>query len=253
MRGAMRRSRQSTTSRRRSRCRPSLSSRSTTTRTSTRKALCCSVPCASATARAHGSCAWTCTITYRWSTSSTPLTMRWVAKSWSSSSAAGDHAHSRRCSLMVLEGHPGVRGARPALVHSWNLSATACFSETRERGHRRREAWATQQGFACLPLSARVQSLQNRHLFAGQQRDRDAVAVEQSIAGERSEPRPGREDADEIERVGGGEREPLARVLLASHLAQHADGIRQRELLTCEAGHESATTDFSARLEPAID
>ena len=33
---------------------------------------------------------WSCTITFRWSTSSILLTMHWAAKSWNSSGAVGD-------------------------------------------------------------------------------------------------------------------------------------------------------------------
>ncbi len=43
------------------------------------------------------------------------------------------------------------------------------------------------------------------HLAAREQRDRQAIAVEGAIAGQRGEPWPGHKDAHEVERVGTGE------------------------------------------------
>ena len=65
----------------------------------------------------------------------------------------------------------------------------------------------------------------------------------------------GREDALEVQRVGGARRssgpEPSGRVALAAHLAQQRDRLGQRVLLAVEAGDEAAAADLAARLERA--
>ena len=53
--------------------------------------------------------------------------------------------------------------------------------------------------------------------------------------------------------IGAGERQQRARRRPAPRLAQHADRLRQRELLAGEAGDEAAAADIAAALEPAID
>ncbi len=44
------------------------------------------------------------------------------------------------------------------------------------------------------------------HLIRGIGRDRHSIPVQQPIAGERGQPRPGRDDADQIQRIGGRQR-----------------------------------------------
>ena len=68
-----------------------------------------------------------------------------------------------------------------------------------------------------------------------------------------AELRAGGQDADEVQRVGAGQRHEGVGARLAPDLAQHADRLRQRELLAGKAGDEAAAADFAARFEPAID
>src|SRR5262249_51475971 len=110
-----------------------------------------------------------------------------------------------------------------------------------------------QQRLVRLPFARSIERLEKRNLSAREQRKRHAVAVEHAIAGERSEPRPGRENADEVERVGPAERDEGARILTAPDFTKHADRLRHRELLTGKAGYEPAPADFAARLQPAKD
>src|SRR5207302_1200378 len=98
-----------------------------------------------------------------------------------------------------------------------------------------------------------VERLEELHLAAGQQCDRQPVAIEQAIAGQRRQLRPRRQDAGEVERVGAGERDKGLRRRAAADLAQEADGVGQGELLAREAGDETPTAYVAARLEPAIN
>ena len=61
---------------------------------------------------------------------------------------------------------------------------------------------APQQGLAGLPLRGGVERFEELHPAARQHRDRQPVAIEQAVAGERGEPRPGRDEPDEVERIG---------------------------------------------------
>src|SRR5260221_9472340 len=124
----------------------------------------------------------------------------------------------------------------------------------RSSSAQRDERWrAAQQRLVCLPVAARVERLEELHLAAGEQRDRQPVAIEQAIAGQRRQLRPRRQDAGEVERVGAGERDEGLRRRAAADLAQEADGVGQGELLAREAGDEAAAAYVAARLEPAID
>ena len=63
---------------------------------------------------------------------------------------------------------------------------------------------------ACHSVAG-VERLEELHLAAGEQRDRQAVAVEHAVAGQRRELRAGGQDADQVQRVGAGQRHELAR------------------------------------------
>src|SRR5439155_10639148 len=112
---------------------------------------------------------------------------------------------------------------------------------------------AAQQSLAGGPLGGGVEGFEELYLAAREQRDRQAVAVEETVSRQGGEPWPGRQDAREVERVGAGERHPGTRWRFAAGLAQHADRIGKRELLTGEAGDETAAADLAARLEAPVD
>ena len=63
---------------------------------------------------------------------------------------------------------------------------------------------------------------------------------------------PGDEDADQVQRIGGGDEHDLAaRRPAPAHRAQRLDRLGQRELLADEAGDEAAAAHLAARLEAA--
>ena len=62
-----------------------------------------------------------------------------------------------------------------------------------------------------LPLVGAFELGQELRLAAGQRRDRQAVPVDDAIGGQRREPLPGRQDADQIERIGAATATPIRR------------------------------------------
>src|SRR5258707_11979217 len=100
------------------------------------------------------------------------------------------------------------------LFRSVSLS-TSIRIVLRQVCHQRRRR-RTQQPVLRLPLRGGVEGLEKLHFSAREDRNRHAVAIDQAIAGQRCQPTPRRQNADEIERVCGGERDPLARARLAA-------------------------------------
>src|SRR5229473_287770 len=83
---------------------------------------------------------------------------------------------------------------------------------------------------------------------------RHAVDVDDAVLRLRGNPRARREDAREVQRVAGGERDALFAALFdLAHRAQRIDRFRQRELLARESLREAATADLAARLLAAVD
>src|SRR4051812_37827465 len=62
-----------------------------------------------------------------------------------------------------------------------------------------------------------------------------------------------REDALEIQRIGGRDRRQLARGAVTPQLAEELDRFRQRVLFPGETRDESAAAELAAQLHPAID
>src|SRR6516225_11547694 len=91
-------------------------------------------------------------------------------------------------------------------AQSKTISQPGCmrWSPSRERDER---GWdgAAQQGFTCLPLGGGIEGREKLHLATGKERDRQAAAVEQAVAGQCSEFWPGGQDAGEVEWVRAGE------------------------------------------------
>ena len=73
---------------------------------------------------------------------------------------------------------------------------------------------------------------------AAEPRDRHAVAVEDRVADHRGHARPGREDPDEVERIGRRDPAQLGGLAGVARGAQAVGGLGQRELLADEAGDE---------------
>ncbi len=65
-----------------------------------------------------------------------------------------------------------------------------------------------------------------------------AVAVEDGVAEHRRHPRPRRQDADEVERIGGGDPAQLGQRRRRAQGAQLVESLGQRELLADEAVDE---------------
>src|SRR5919109_3305291 len=110
-----------------------------------------------------------------------------------------------------------------------------------------------EQRVAGLPGGAGIEVLAELDLPASEDGDGHAIAIEDAVAGERGELGTGNESADQIERVGTGDRNPCAGTLSSPHLAQRPDCLRQRELLPGEAANEAPAADFAARFQPAIN
>ena len=108
------------------------------------------------------------------------------------------------------------------------------------------------QGHPGQPFARRVEDVEKPHFVTFQQRDRDAVAIENAIARQCRQPRSGREDAGEIQRIGSRQRDQRPGLSLAPYLAQFADGLGQSKLLTRKAGDEPAAADVAARFELAV-
>src|SRR5271166_2329040 len=104
---------------------------------------------------------------------------------------------------------PSSFGKAPALTdktytaQSKTISRPGCARQSRS-GERDERGWdgAAQQGFARLPLGGGIEVCEELHLATSEQRHRQAAAVEQAIAGQCRELRPGGQDAGEVERVG---------------------------------------------------
>lgn len=75
--------------------------------------------------------------------------------------------------------------------------------------------------------------------------DRNAVHVQNRLAGQRGDPTARGQDPDQIQWVGCGDQNHLALVTLAPDSAQRLHGLGQRELLPAESVHKAA-----ARISP---
>jgi hypothetical protein len=79
-----------------------------------------------------------------------------------------------------------------------------------------------------------------------------AVAVADFATGDGRDALAGKNDADEVERVGSGDGDLLSRRLIAGRV-QGCDGFGEGKLLTSEAGDEAAAADLAAGFEAAED
>src|SRR6476619_6793341 len=84
-------------------------------------------------------------------------------------------------------------------------------------------------------------------------RDRYPVTEQNAVARDGRYPLVGREDTDEIQRIGTAHDDQLTAFLQFSNRAHAADRVRQSKLLAAKTGNETPTADFPARFEPAIN
>ena len=117
--------------------------------------------------------------------------------------------------------------------------------------HERRRDVPAQHRVARIPLLLRRQFFQKLHFARRIDGDRQSIQIQQPIAGERRQPRTGGDDAEQIQRIGAGQRDVLLRVGPAPHLAQQRHGVRRRVLLARKAGDEAAAANLAARLQAA--
>ena len=82
---------------------------------------------------------------------------------------------------------------------------------------------------------------------------RDAVDKAQAPLRERRGAGAGKDDAAEVERVGGGNLERFSGRLGAAEVAQEVEGFGAGELFADESGDEAAATDFAASFHAAVD
>ena len=135
---------------------------------------------------------------------------------WASASPA-NMAQTRRMrerdTCVLRLGFPSRNGCRPPAVP---LPPVARYDRpTRVAGTAPRSSVLR----ACH-CAALVEVFEELHIAAGEQRDRHAVAVEHAVAGQRGELRAGRQDADQVQRIGAGQRHEFAGARLAPDLAQ---------------------------------
>jgi hypothetical protein len=63
----------------------------------------------------------------------------------------------------------------------------------------------------------------------------------------------GRDDADEIERIGSGQRHQIQGRRAAANVTQESDGVLERKLLPRGQGEEAPAAQLAARLAAAVD
>src|SRR5438270_5032194 len=86
--------------------------------------------------------------------------------------------------------------------------------------------------------------------FAGdERRHRNSIAIENAIIRERRNFGPGQDAADEIQRIGGAQRDPGRRWRRAAHLAQQAYRLGERKLLSRDSRNEAAAANLAARFQ----
>jgi hypothetical protein len=108
-----------------------------------------------------------------------------------------------------------------------------------------------QQGSHLRLFEARFR--EHTHLSALHRRDRQPVLQQDAAAVDRGHARFGREDADQIQRVGRAQHHQLAGLLALAHRAQPPDRVGGGELLAAEAGDEAPAADLAARFQPSVD
>ena len=84
------------------------------------------------------------------------------------------------------------------------------------------------------------------------ERDWDAVTEEDAVLWRCGDTVARGEDADEVERVGGADRDQLACLGLAARFAKGGDRFGEGVLLTGEAGDEAATADQALCFQPSV-
>ena len=72
----------------------------------------------------------------------------------------------------------------------------------------------------------------------GRDRDRDTGSIGDDLLGEGREAGPGKQNADEIQRVGRTHDGALALIRLAAHSPDRLHRLRQRKLFTHQASHD---------------
>src|SRR5512144_2090861 len=77
----------------------------------------------------------------------------------------------------------------------------------------------------------RLDRLEKARVAAFQESDRDAVAIEHTVAREGGELRPGRENSGEVEWIGARDRDETVVRRTPPHRPQRSYGLGQRELL----------------------
>src|SRR5690349_3071038 len=150
-----------------------------------------------------------------------------------------------------------VRGGMPSPAanysHLRKLRQGRSYGEdapsTREIREQRRTRQTLDERALRVACLARFELLDPVHFTARQTGDRDAVAIENAVVGERRDLRTGHDRADEIQRVGCRKRDPGRGRRRAARLAQQGHRFRQGELLARHAGDETAAANLAARLE----
>ena len=82
-------------------------------------------------------------------------------------------------------------------------------------------------------------------------RDRLAVFIQNTMARLGSDAFARRDDASQVQRVGGADHNQLFIVLLFAHIAHQADRFGQCKMFTGKTLHETPAPDFTPRFEPA--
>ena len=84
------------------------------------------------------------------------------------------------------------------------------------------------QSLFSFPAASAIQGGEKIHLPSRERGDRQAVTIDQAIVRQRGQSRAGRESADQVQRVGARQRNPLVRERPAARFQRQAERSRQR-------------------------
>src|SRR5215470_10995280 len=87
----------------------------------------------------------------------------------------------------------------------WSASLSTSIRMTLRQVRHERRRGRTQEPILRLPLCGGIEVNKKLHLSGREDRDRDAIAVDDAIAGQRRQSRPRRQNSDEVKRVCAGE------------------------------------------------
>src|SRR5262249_43169512 len=90
------------------------------------------------------------------------------------------------------------------------------------------------------------------NLAADQRGERHAIAIQDPVAGQRGNSRTGRNESDQVKRIGTAHAEQCAGALSAPCVAEQADRFRSRKLLARHSGDEASATNLATCFQAPV-